>query len=116
MLAIDLKATFDSVWHQGLIHKLSCLSFPLHIVRLVQSYLENRSFQVRIGSSMSSRFDIKAGVPQGAVWAPVLFNIYIHELPCPKDVTIAQFAEDTAVIAQSKRTSTVVNRLQRLVT
>lgn len=113
ILAIDLKAAFDSVWHDALVYKLIQLGCPTYICKLVQSFLEDRYFRVRVGSKLSVEKDIKAGVPQGAVWSPLLFNVYTHDLPQPRDVTIASFADDTAAIATSKRTPTVVNRLQR---
>lgn len=113
MLAIDLQSAFDSVWHEGLIHKLITIGLPTYLVRLVQSYLNDRYFSVKVGSSLSQRREITAGVPQGGVLSPLLFNIYIHDLPCPADITIAQFADDTAALAKSHRTSTVVRRLQK---
>lgn len=45
--------------------------------------------------------------------SPMLFNIFVHDMPQPKDVDVAQFADDTSYLAYSHRTSTVVNRLQR---
>lgn len=113
MLAIDLKAAFDSVWHEGLIYKLSQIGLPVHLIKLIQSYLEDRNFCVRVGSQSSQYHQIATGVPQGAVWSPLLFNVFTYDLPNPKDTTMYQFADDTAATAQSHRTPTVIRRLQK---
>ena len=113
MLAIDLQAAFDSVWHDGLIYKLCSIGLPTYLVKLIQSYLQDRFFCVRVGSALSSLHGITAGVPQGAVLSPLLFNMYLYDLPCPNEVTIAQFADDTAVVANSYRTAAVIRKLQQ---
>lgn len=113
MLSIDLKAAFDSVWHDGLTYKLGQLGFPLYLTKLMTSYLDGRGFRTRVGHSMSRRFEVNAGVPQGAVLSPTLFNLFVHDMPQPRDVQLALFADDTAILATSKITRTVVNRLQR---
>lgn len=112
VLAIDLKAAFDSVWHAGLVHKLHTINMPAWIVKLLSSYLNERYFRVKVGTSTSVQKPLIAGVPQGAVLAPTLFNIYIYDLPCPPDVKVAQFADDTIYMTSSHRTSTITRRLQ----
>lgn len=41
LLSLDLKAAFDSVWHQGLLHKLYILRFPIYLIKLIQSFLSD---------------------------------------------------------------------------
>lgn len=112
ILSFDLKAAFDSVWHQGLLHKLYVLGFPIYLIKMIQSFLSDRSLRVSIGKSLSDIFQISAGVPQGAVLSPILFNIFLYDIPCDSNTSMAQFADDTTVVASSHSTSAIVNRLQ----
>lgn len=80
-LAIDLQKAFDSVWIKGLIFKLRIFGFPVYICKLLLCYLSNRKFKVKVNEAFSSLHEIKAGVPQGAILAPLLFNMYISDFP-----------------------------------
>lgn len=113
MLSVDLQAAFDTIWHAGLMHKLMDLDLPLYLVKLIHSFLQDRKFQVKVGGSTSTPRSIQAGVPQGAVLSPTLFNIYISDIPMIPEVEISQFADDTAILAWSHKTSAVINKLQR---
>lgn len=94
---LDVQKAFDSVWFTGLLHKLIHLGFSDKIVHLISSYLQNRSFHVKIDGAVSSRRKILAGVPQGSVLAPTLYNIYTSDLPEQHNSQIAQYADDTVL-------------------
>lgn len=100
---LDIEKAFDSLWHPGLIYKMVNYHFPNSMIRLINSFLTNRTFQVRIDKTYSTIRPIRAGVPQGSINGPVLFNIYINDFPQPPNCTVAQFADDTALLAISKR-------------
>lgn len=113
MLSIDLQAAFDSIWHEALLHKMMVLEFPVYLVKIVQSFLTNRLYRVRVGNALSEPRPIVKGVPQGAVLSPTLFNIFVADIPQMSDTEMASFADDNATLANSHRTSTVVNRLDK---
>ena len=77
----DIASAFDKVWHNGIIYKLIKLNAPNFIIAWIKVFLENRSFCVRINNSMSEEEIISAGVPQGAAFSPLLFSIYINDIP-----------------------------------
>lgn len=101
MVLLDIEKAFDSVWHDGLIHKLNKLQFPLYLTKLMQSYLQDRKASVAFRDSTSDPYNIPAGVPQGSILAPFLFNVFINDIKQPKNSELAIFADDTAQTAES---------------
>lgn len=105
LLTLDIEKAFDSVWHQGLIYKLINLNFPPYIIKIIHSFLTNRTFQVKVNGKLSDKQKIPAGTPQGAVTSPTLFNYFINDIPKHPQTSLALFADDTAIIAESRRTN-----------
>lgn len=101
MLLIDLQKAFDRVWHDGLIYKLMQLNVPNYIVKILHSYLAGRSFYINLDGVKSSVKNIEAGVPQGSLLGPVLFNIFINDIPEDSKTSLAVYADDTAVYSSS---------------
>lgn len=100
IVLLDLKKAFDSVWHHGLIHKLIKHGYPMYLVKLINSYLCNRSAFVNLEGVDSSRFAVPCGVPQGSIISPHLFNIFINDIPVPKKGHLSLFADDTAFLIE----------------
>ncbi|VVC34843.1 Endonuclease/exonuclease/phosphatase,Reverse transcriptase domain [Cinara cedri] len=95
---LDVSQAFDRVWHEGLLFKLKSILPPYYFL-LFKSYLENRYFSVRSGFSLSEVSPIHAGVPQGSVTAPLLFNLFTSDQPTTPNTTIGDFADDKALLA-----------------
>lgn len=113
MLSLDLQSAFDTVWHDGLLYKMKNLQFPIFLVKIVKSFLQDRKFSVNVEGTKSLLKSVVSGVPQGAVMSPILFNIFINDFPTVKQVDLAQFADDSAYFTTSHLTSTITNRLQK---
>ena len=77
----DIQSAFDKIWHNGLIFKLVKLKLPYYIIVWLQNFLSNRKFRIRVGDYKTNLTDIECGVPQGAVLSPLLFSIYINDIP-----------------------------------
>jgi hypothetical protein len=77
----DIKKAFDNVWHGGLLNKLIEMSCPAYLVLWIADFLSGRTFIVHVGNCCSSPRPIVVGVPQGAVLSPLLFNVFINNIP-----------------------------------
>lgn len=109
---LDVQQAFDRVWHKGLLCKLK-ICLPHTAYMLLKSYLHHRIFQVKSGDSLSSFYQIEAGVPQGSVLGPVLYTVYTADLPTSEQVVTATYADDTAVLACDKDHVAASSKLQK---
>ena len=106
---LDLAKAFDSVDHKILLRKLEKYGIRGNALELIRSYLQNRNHYVTIGNANSSNLILEYGVPQGSVLGPLLFLLFINDIPnCTKfDVTL--FADDTFL----KMESTSIGNLKK---
>jgi hypothetical protein len=91
---LDIKKAFDTIWHLGLLYKLSKLKFSVSLIKLIGSFLSQRKFRASIEGQMSTPRDIQSGIPQGSVLSPTLYGTYINDTPQTPDVSIGLFADD----------------------
>ena len=106
---LDLAKAFDSVSHDILLKKLRKYGIRGNVFKLFESYLSSRSQFVKCGNTMSSLVNILFGVPQGSILGPLLFLIYINDLPHATNFFVRLFADDTFLCAQE-------NNLEKLQT
>ena len=112
MLFLDIEKAFDSLWHNGLLHKLLIDGFQLTLIKLIQSFLKDRKFFVCLQDGRSELFNIPAGAPQGSCLSPALYNIFISDLTIPSDCELAQFADDTGILTSHTNPNVISNRLR----
>lgn len=103
MVQLDLSKAFDLVNHSLLIQKLKLYRCDRSAVKWFNSYLDNRSQKVAIKQSLSKSQTMNSGVPQGSILGPLLFLLYINDMPLSIETTDELlYADDTTLSATSK--------------
>ena len=72
LLLMDVEKAFDAVWHNSLLKKLHDMELPSDILRIISSFLTDRTIQVKIGNTLSDVEQLLAGTPQGSILSPLL--------------------------------------------
>ncbi len=97
IIYLDFAKAFDTVPHKRLIHKLKQAGIRGKVLRWVSAFLSNRRQRVILRNGSSSWQNVTSGVPQGSILGPLLFLIYVNDLPDSVRGTSKMFADDTKV-------------------
>ena len=110
---LDISKAFDRVWHDGLIFKLKSFGVSGSLLSLLRNFLSGRFQRVVLNGQTSEWRRIEAGVPQGSILGPLLFLIFINNLPENLESKPKVFADDTSlfsIIIDQQRSSEELNR------
>ena len=95
---LDLSKAFDTIDHSILLNKLKYYGLKGPTLNLFQSYLSNRKQYTEIEDTTSTILHIQVGVPQGSILGPILFIIYVNDLPqCSNKFDFIMYADDTTL-------------------
>ena len=96
---LDFSKAFDKVPHKRLMNKLRLYGIDGNIARWIQAFLSNRTQRVVVDGCKSESAEVKSGVPQGTVMGPLLFLLFINDLPSVVDpaTTVRLFADDCLI-------------------
>ena len=97
---LDFRKAFDLVSHKHLIHKLTKYGISGQIIEWVKNFLDNRTQRVLIRGTASSYHKVTSGVPQGSVLGPILFLIFINDLPLKVLSPLSLFADDSKIFTR----------------
>ena len=114
---LDVEKAFDNVWHNGQRYKIYQLDLPTKLCRWLSDFLYlEESYRSKLKVSLSPKVYPKAGVPQDSNLSPLLFLIYVNDMPNPAhhQTNKSQFADDAAQwAAVSKNIDLAAEYLQR---
>lgn len=98
VLFLDLKKAFNTVDHQILLQKLQLYGVDFHTLKWFESYPTDRKQKTFVKGHLSDYCPIICGVPQGSILGPLLFLVYINDLPtCPLYSVPRMYADDTSL-------------------
>ena len=97
LILLDFSKAFDKVNHSKLIWKLHNYGIRSDVLSWIRAFLGDRAQQVVVGGEESDTVPVTSGVPQGSVLGPILFLIYINDLPDNVKSQVRLFADDTAM-------------------
>lgn len=115
-LFFDLSKAFDTVCSEFLITKLENCGFPKNVINWLDSYLSNRTMAIKYNTTLSKFHSVKLGVPQGSVLGPLLFLIFVNDLP--SHITggnITMFADDTAITVAGRGPEILIKKIDLVI-
>lgn len=99
LIQLDFSAAFDRVNHAGLLFKLCDAGVGGPVLSVLTNFLSGRTQRVKIDGVRSSVVSVISGVPQGSVLGPLLFLLYIRDLPLLLENVLVGYADDSTLIA-----------------
>ena len=112
VIFVDFKKAFDVIDHNLLLRKLAIYGMSDSTMEIFRSYLKNRQQCVTIGTRTSTLSTLKYGIPQGSVLGPILFSLYINDLPLHVRALCELFADDTSLHNHNRNLKALHTSLQ----
>ena len=111
MILIDLQKAFDTIDHDLLLKKMKVLGFSVNVIKWFKSYLSHRNFRVKVNKTLSDDGEITCGVPQGSILGPLLFLLYVNDMPQALSCDLLLYADDLCLVFQDKSINKIENKL-----
>ena len=111
----DLEKAYDTTWKHGILRDLHDAGLRGRLPDFISNFLANRSFRVRIGTSLSDAYKQEMGVPQGSILSVTLFILKINSIiKClPAGIRGSLYVDDFLICFRSKTMKSIERQLQR---
>lgn len=97
IIYLDFSKAFDRVPLRRLLFKLRHLGIAGNVLLWIEAFLTGREFSVRVGNDFSTSRPVCSGVPQGSVLGPLLFLLYVSDLPFMLKSNVVAYADDMKI-------------------
>ena len=97
VLYLDYQKAFDSVPHQRLLKQINSFGITSKAKNWIEAFLSNRKQKVRVNGEESRWAPVLSGIPQGSIMGPILFSLFVNDLPQEVHSLISLFADDTKI-------------------
>ena len=111
MILIDLQKTFDTINHKILLGKLHAIGFSDKITAWFKSNLSDRAFRLNINNHFSDLSKISCGIPEASILGPLLFLLYVNDMPLAVHSGLFLYADDFGLAFQHKDVHTNEHQL-----
>ena len=110
----DIEKAYDTAWRHAILRKLRKAGIRGHMGYFLANFIRERSFRVRVGSSLSDRYLQESGVPQGSVLSVTLFGVLINDIcnSLPPTVRRSLFVDDFAIWVSTSTSVSAQRQLQ----
>ena len=111
MVTLDLQKAYDTVNHAILLAKMKALGMTTDAVNWFQSYLSDRQQIVDVNGILSNAKHVTCGVPQGSILGPLLFLIYVNDMPGAVKCKLLLYADDSALMVSGSNVTEIETTL-----
>ena len=115
VIFFDITKAFDKASHVAILFKLCIMGLRGKSLRWLNSFFDERYFQVIVGNERSHKYKVKTGVPQGSVLSPLLFSVLLSDMPQFSDVGSLIMADDVTFYATANTVEQAQLNLQKAV-
>ena len=108
-MPLDFKTAFDSVPHCRMMKKFSGYEICGNLLRWISNFIKHRQQRIVINGVCSDWINVKSGVPQGSVLRPLLFLLYLNDIPDTISCSLKLFADDVKMSSSIQHPSDLVH-------
>ena len=113
MILIDLQKAFDTINHEILLKKLEAIAFLDKCIRWVWSYLYEQIFFIKIENQLFNFGNVSCSVPQGSILGPLLFLIYVNDMPQAVKSNLFLYVDDSCLMYQHRDVNEIEKQLNK---